>query len=732
MRRSITAIWVLAWTILVPGTRSQTAARGRTIPAIDDSRLIRMAGSVHPFARPEAAAGRASTELPINRILLALRRTPKRQKALDAFLQAQQDPSSPMHHRWVTPEQFGEQFEPSAEDVAAVVGWLSSKGLSVGRAARGRGWIEFSSTVAAVEQAFHTEIHKYVLGDREYWTDSSEISIPAALSSVVQGVVSLNNFTAAETQAQPKLTDAGNYYIALGDFNTLYNVTPILGTYTGKGATIAVIGTASFEQSDVGDFRYRFSLPTYTAQQFQMIYNGPNAEGDLGDPVESLFDATFAGAIAKGANVIFVDSPQTTATPGAMLSEQYVVDNNIADIITESYGMCETDAAAKGLFASLVGIREQAAAQGMTWVVAAGDAGPYGCDNFHGTLYVSSPPEASVSAFASSPYTVAVGGTEFTGDIGNSGQYWTAQNTAGASVRSYIPEGAWNESCAYEAPCFTSIVAGGGGPSVGAKPSWQAGVPGVLNDASRDLPDVAFSAAGQDEYVLCMNGGCAPNGTSKFQWRGFRGTSAAAPAFASILALVRKKVGWRMGNINPTLYVLARSQDYSACSASGPPDQACIFNDIVSGNTAVPGADPTIYAAGPGYDMATGLGSVNVTNLVCAWPAPRLTATQTTLSATPATAAVEASVLVSIQVAAGSGSSTLTGPVSVVSSGGPSFPVGLLANGAAQATIPNLPEGTYSLTAQHGGDPGFAVSSSAAVPVTVGASPILSRNYPMS
>ncbi len=728
MRRSITAVWILAWAILVPGTRSQTPARGGAISPIDDSRLIRIAGSVHPLARPEADVGRVSAEFPIDGMLLSLRRPPERQKALDAFLQAQQDPHSPNYRRWLTPEQFGEQFGPSAEDVAAVVGWLSSKGLSIARSARGRASIEFSATASAVEQAFHTQIHKYVLDGRQYWANSSEISIPAALSAVVQGVVSLNNFAAApnpNAQVRPQLTDGAGvtHFIAPGDFNKIYNVTPILGAYTGKGATIAVIGTASFDRSDVDDFRYRFNLPAYTPQQFQIVYNGPNAGGDLGDPIESLFDATWAGAIARDASVIFVDSPQTAATPGAMLSEQYIVDNNLADIITESYGMCETQASANGLIATLLGIREQAAAQGMTWVVAAGDAGPYGCDNFHGLLYVTSPPQPSVSAYASSPYTVAVGGTEFIGDVGNSGQYWTAQNTAAASALSYIPEGAWNQSCAYGAACFTSIVAGGGGPSMQAKPSWQAGVPGIPDDASRDLPDLSLSAASHDDYAFCMNGSCAPNGTGKFQWREFWGTSAAAPSFASILALVREKVGGRLGSVNPMLYALARSQDYSACASIGPPAPSCIFNDIVSGSTAIPGSDTTFYASGPGYDMATGLGSVNVANLVNAWPVTPLTATQTTLSVTPATAAIGASVSIGVQVAAPSGSATPTGPVSVVTSAGLSFPVGVLVNGAAQASIPNLPAGAYSLIAKYGGDTTFAASASVPVPVTIGASP---------
>jgi uncharacterized protein (TIGR03437 family) len=723
MKCTTISICVLARAILTSGAWGQTAPHGRTIRAVDDSQLIRVAGSVHPFARPEADAGRAPANLPMNRILLALSRPPERQRALEALLQAQQNPSSPIHHRWLTPEQFGEQFGPSIEDVATVVDWLSSKGLTGGQVAKGRGTIEFTSTAGAVEQAFHTEIHKYVVSGREYWANSSDISIPAALSAVVQGVVSLNNFAAARAQVQPELTDTvGNHYIAPGDFNTIYNVTPILGTYTGKGATIAVIGTASFDPNDVDDFRYRFNLPAYTPQQFQMVYNGPNTGSDLGDPVESLFDTTWAGAIASNANVIFVDSPQTTATPGAILSEQYIVDNNVADIITESYSMCETDAKANGLFASLMSIREQAAAQGMTWVVAAGDSGAYSCDNFHALLYLSSPPQASVSAFASSPYTVAVGGTEFTGDLGNSGQYWTTENTAASSARGYIPEGAWNESCAYGAACFTSIVAGGGGSSVGAKPSWQAGVLGILNDGTRDLPDLAFSSAGHDPYAFCMNRGCAPNGTGMFQWQRFRGTSAAAPSFASILALVKEKVGERIGNVNPTLYALARSQDYSMCTSGAPPAAGCIFNDIVSGNTAIPGGASAMYAAGAGYDMATGLGSVNVANLVKAWPSPPLTATQTTLSATPVTAAVGTSISVSVQVVASSGPGTPTGPVSVVSSQGLSFPVGPLVNGAAQSAIPNLPAGAYSLTAKYGGDVNFAASSSTPIPINISAS----------
>ncbi|MBV8866619.1 MAG: S53 family peptidase, partial [Acidobacteriaceae bacterium] len=312
------------------------------------------------------------------------------------------------------------------------------------------------------------------------------------------------------------------------------------------------------------------------------------------------------------------------------LSEQYIVDNNLADIMTESYGDCEANyTQAEGQFYS--SLAQQAAAEGITYTVASGDSGAEGCDDPSSVTVATGP--VSVNILSSTPYDVAVGGTEFN-ENGNSA-YWSGTNSANfASAQSYIPEVVWNESCTV-AQCGSAnagIYAGGGGPSIlFSKPSWQNGVAGIPNDGVRDVPDVSLTSASHDFYLLCLDGSCTERrGQSSFS--GVSGTSAATPSFAGIMALIVQYTGSRQGQAAANLYSLAANESLASCNSSGPASN-CIFNDVTVGNNAVPGetgygTSTARYQAGVGYDLATGLGSVNVNNLVLGWSSSGITTSQ--------------------------------------------------------------------------------------------------------
>jgi uncharacterized protein (TIGR03437 family) len=350
-------------------------------------------------------------------------------------------------------------------------------------------------------------------------------------------------------------------------------------------------------------------------------------------------------------------------------------------------------------------------------------------------LSYSQAPVLAVNALASSPTVVAVGGTQFN-TPGSSTNYWGANNAA----LGYFPEAAWNQSCYFNAACFTSIVAGGGGQSTqpGGKPSWQAAVgvgAAMTNDNTRDVPDVSLTASWQiDPYVICMNRSC--ENADSFGFYATGGTSAAAPSFAGIVALVEQKIGGRLGAINPVLYGLAASQ-FSQCLGVASSTSGCVFNDVVTGTTATPGASSAYYPATPGYDMATGLGSVNVTNLLSLWTTGTLVKTTTQLSISPSTSVHGSAAQVAISVAPQSGSGLPSGSVTLLAGssqlicpgavttrvfpdGCVSVAVPSLINGSSQSSLQGLPGGTYTVTAAYGGDGSFAPSVSAPVQVVIG------------
>jgi hypothetical protein len=472
--------------------------------------------------------------------------------------------------------------------------------------------------------------------------------------------------------------------------------------------------------------------------------------------------------VAKGASVDFVVSQTTETTLGIDLSALYIVDNNLAPVMSESYGICELHLGQAGnqFYNALW---QQAAAQGITVMISSGDGGSAGCDNFD----VSGPATMGlqVSGFASTPYNVAVGGTDFN-DLTNATKYWSATNAANthASALSYIPETTWDDNCTNpvfgtllgystnaETNCndstlitygFVNIVSGSGGRSgclnsdgvtpsscngSYAKPSWQV-APGVPSDGVRDVPDISlYAASGSPSgsfYVVCEADRISPGYTScnasdpSTHFLGIGGTSASSPAFAGIMALVNQQTQIRQGNANFVLYKLAQQHP-------------AVFHDITTGTIAVPcqTGSPNCttshagdqygilsgYNAAANYDLATGIGSVDVGQLLQNWALATFRPSLTTLSLSPTTGLTHGqSVNVTASVAPSTGSGTPSGDVSLLTSTGVSVDGFTLSGGQISGNTSLLPGGTYTVTAHYGGDPTFGGSDSAPVSVTVG------------
>src|SRR6266705_3506090 len=154
----------------------------RITQAVDENNLVVLKGNVHPLARAEFDQGAVADEQPLNRMLLLLQRSADQESALRQLLDDQQSKSSPNYHAWITPEQFGKQFGPADADIQVVTQWLTSQGFTDIEVGPGRALIEFSGKVAQVRNAFHTQIHRFVVKNEEHMANDSEPQIPAALA----------------------------------------------------------------------------------------------------------------------------------------------------------------------------------------------------------------------------------------------------------------------------------------------------------------------------------------------------------------------------------------------------------------------------------------------------------------------------------------------------------------------------------------------------------------------
>lgn len=702
-----------------------------------------------------ADAGRVEPNHAMARMLLALTPPPEKRQALEKFLDDVQNRNSAEYHHWLTPAEFGARFGVEDGDAEAVRQWLQKSGFQVSPAAQSKLWVEFSGTAQQVESAFHSELHYYDWRGKRYLANAADIGVPAEFAGITRGVVSLDNFGKRPprlhlgARVQPNLTATGQanvYYLAPGDFAAIYNTKGLLSSgVDGTGITIAVTAQSGIELPDAQTFRQIFVSAQANDPNYIVSGPDPRVSGPV-DLQEAQLDVEWAGAVAPGAAIDLVVAGSTDTTSGVDLAAAYAIDNRVAPIVTYTYGACEAllTPAQNAFYNALW---QQAAAEGITVLVATGDNGAAGCDS--PTAGLPATHGSAVNGAASTPYNVAVGGTEFA-DGANLSTYWGSNNADFASAIGYIPEAAWNESCdpgqvVSATNCFYgtgnfSLLAGSGGAStIYAKPAWQTGT-GVPNDAKRDIPDMALAAAAShDDIVYCNSTtGSACQINNQGEVVGLTlvgGTSVSTPAMAGILALVEQKNGAYQGQINYTLYKLAQTHSCSSSAQTNPTAQnSCVFYDVISGNNGVPcaGGSPGcssqqanvngILAGGvanTGYDLATGLGSVNATNLANLWSGTSLTPTQTTLQL-PANFTHGSAVTVTGNVAPISGTGAPTGSLSLLTgSAGAAPDVLSVASGGFSATVNDLPGGSYNVTAHYAGDATFAASDSTGVAVNV-------------
>jgi subtilase family serine protease len=694
------------------------------IAAVNASSRATLQGTVSGRVKLATDLGLAPQGTKLESLSLRFSLTSAQQADLTQLLAAQLNPSSPSYHQWLSPEQYGARFGLSSGDLAKVSSWLTSQGFAVTGMARSSTFITFSGTVGQVQQAFGTSIHTLSLQGETHISNVTDPVLPAAIAGVVSNVTGLNDFKmkprsrvhsvqVGPTNPLYTQTTGGvtSHYIAPSDFYTIYDVNPLLASFNGTGFTIAVVGQTDPVLADVATFRAAAGLPASVPKT--QLYGTDPGNSSL-DIDESHLDMEWSGAVAPGATILYVygqDAFNNSMT-GA-------IDNKVAPIISSSYGLCESSAGVSTLN-TLNQLFEQANAEGITIVSAAGDTGATDCD----TSGVASEGLA-VDFPGSSPFVTSAGGTMF---IDTTGSYWsTANSSTGGSALGYIPEQPWNETTGTQG--LDAGGAGGGGASAFfAKPAWQlvntTGMGNTPNDESRDVPDIAFNAgANHDGYIICSQGSCT-NGflSSSNTLDIFGGTSFVAPTFAGLIAVVEQKLGGTpnigIGNVNPVLYGLANGPTYSS-----------IFHDITSGNNSVPCSQGTPncpnggsigYNAVPGYDQASGLGTIDANVLANSW-ATAVPAgggsilgagiTTTTLTTSASLCAITGTVPLTVTVV---GSIAGTAPTGVVQFLVDNLSVGSssLASGTATFTLSTaaLTSGGHTLSAVYTGDTNYGGS----------------------
>jgi len=533
--------------------------------------MMRLRGNVSPLTQRATDLGRLNPAMRLRQVTLVFDQSASQKSALKTLSEQQRNPASPNYHQWLTPEQYANRFGMSQADLDKVAAWLKSQGFTVDGASRSRTRLSFSGTVAQVESAFQTEFHQYKVDGEVHLANSTEPSVPSALGGIVAGLWKINDFRlkprAVVRQVSPHFTLGTQTFLAPADVATIYGVDSLYNAgIDGAGHRIAVVGQTSISVGDINNFRSAAGLPVNPPVVFLLPGGTPTLNTD--DEVEANLDLEWAGAIAKNATVIYIYGNQNQLQGGVIGAFEYAIDNNIAPVISISYGACEP---ANGLsfITFLEGLMSsEAQLQGQTVVSSIGDSGATDCEPATANASLATT-GLTVDVPGAIPEVTAIGGTRFTTDDNANPAFWASTNnpSTGKSAIKYIPETTWNDG-------FTSAT-GGGVSSVVPKPAYQTAL--TPADGHRDVPDLALNASpDHDPYLVCdtsKNASCAGGFNGALL---VGGTSAGAPVFAGMLTLINQATenAAGQGSINPTLYALAGS----------PSTYATAFHDITTGN----------------------------------------------------------------------------------------------------------------------------------------------------
>jgi pseudomonalisin len=520
--------------------------------------------------------GPADPSTQIETAVLAIPLTSDADVRLNMLLRDQQDPSSPRYHQWLTPEQFAEQFCAPQSQIDTLVAALRAQGLQLTDVSKSRTSIRLSGTATALEKAFGSRVHLVQANSQDSFRFATP---PATTFAGIPVRILLGEDLRVRSLSRKAAPNAnlttGAHALAPADWATIYNVSPIYAAgYRGSDSSttvnIAIVGQSDIDLADVAAFQKLVggtpNTPTVTHVDAAPGKTGDEDEGDL--------DVQWAAAIAPLASIRYYVSSQS-----ALLAAQQAVNDNFSSVLSVSFGKCESQTSSAAI-TFIDTMWRQAASQGISVFVSSGDSGVSMCDGMTSTTGTI----ADVNSICS-PSVTCVGGTQFN-DTASPATYWLPQhdNTTLLSARGYIPEIAWNESGG-----SGGLASSGGGISnTWLKQSWQV-APGVPAGNTRVMPDIAANS-GHVPYIIVKGGSPAF----------LIGTSAAAPSVAGVFGLIRQRLG-RLGNVNVKVYQIGNAQ----YTGTGP----TAFHDVTSGSNSVPGVSG--YSCSVGYDLVTGLGSID-------------------------------------------------------------------------------------------------------------------------
>lgn len=516
----------------------------------------------------------------IDGLLLHFERTPAQQQALEELLDNQARRNSPDYQRWLSPTEFAARFGPAAATQTRTRTWLRDHGLTLNYESQsGAFWI-ISGERTQLENALAVRLERQPAGARRRYLHRGSYRLPDGVAAIT----GLDD-PLPRPQATTPAANApdGSHFLAPDDYFTIYNIPAGLDA---PNIRIAVVGQSRIDLEDMRTFRRRFGLPDNDPEV--ILVPGSTDPGFVtDDQIEANLDLQWAGAIARNARLRYVYAAN------ALVATAYVIDQRLAPIVSVSFTAgCEPELSPTTLnaFRSLA---QQAAALGISWINAAGDAGAAGCDGNRAFIAQNG---FAVEMPNGVPEVTTIGGTELND---REGDYWAPTNSpTGASALGYIPEIVWNQSRR-----GTSIAAGGSGVSIFfPRPPWQ-----PAGSQFRTVPDLSLAASTYNGYRVIHRGRELIVG----------GTSAGAPAFAGMVALLLEANGRPQGygNLNRLLYPLAQATPEA-------------FRDITVGDNRVPcvfgtpdcGEGAFGYTAGPGFDRATGLGSPNFARFLAGFP----------------------------------------------------------------------------------------------------------------